>query len=418
MSGQVELSGGTAIDLRDVFDAAAISPPAETHEDMPLLQRRDLKTFDSDAKQLVLDYQEAGWRGYKTSRGHAFMLAPDGKTTANVSRESLRGRSGANARAALTAWKRRHLTGPGSAFGLVAVTLADFVKGAERILAEAEDGLAVSNVATDSLFKDIATNPQARDWFIAHPRAEDTKRLYMVGLVNGELPPPGCESKPDVGHWALFDVIRKYEPVLVAFGDHVDEAMAWAWLHHDAPHFFAPDAPADTHEETSTGMATVYVCTEDGCDKSYATPNHLNLHTMRAHAEPLTCPVAGCGRVVKGGNASMANHMKTHAIKVAPLETPMKDKPVREVPTPKTEALPPADRPHSVVSDYLESVPEGIDAEQMVARVRALVAPTLVEEVQRLTADNARLTTENTQMASRLAETEARLALMREALGA
>lgn len=64
-------------------------------------------TFDKEMTELMLEMQEAGWTARITKRGHAIMKAPDGVTTAALSRDSLRGRAGRNARAEFERWKRQ-----------------------------------------------------------------------------------------------------------------------------------------------------------------------------------------------------------------------------------------------------------------------------------------------------------------------
>lgn len=70
------------------------------------LKRGDLTGFDKTATALVLEASEHGWIGRLSSKGHAIMRAPDGETTMSVSRDSLRGRSGRNARAYFDRWLR------------------------------------------------------------------------------------------------------------------------------------------------------------------------------------------------------------------------------------------------------------------------------------------------------------------------
>lgn len=78
-----------------------------TTPDKARLSDREMRDFDKEARALVHDFHDAGWRSHMSNRRHAIMLAPDGKTTANISRNSLRGRSGRNARAALKNWQRK-----------------------------------------------------------------------------------------------------------------------------------------------------------------------------------------------------------------------------------------------------------------------------------------------------------------------
>lgn len=67
---------------------------------------RDIKKFDQEAKELVADFQEAGWRGYLSNQGHAIMMAPDGVTTSSVSGHSGGPHLAKTARADLKRWQR------------------------------------------------------------------------------------------------------------------------------------------------------------------------------------------------------------------------------------------------------------------------------------------------------------------------
>jgi hypothetical protein len=67
----------------------------------------ELLAFDRQSRALVAEMLEHGWTGRLTSRGHALMYSPDGKTTMSLSRSSKRGRSGRNMAAEFERWKRR-----------------------------------------------------------------------------------------------------------------------------------------------------------------------------------------------------------------------------------------------------------------------------------------------------------------------
>lgn len=76
-------------------------------DDYDLLTKTDLKHFDGESWKLVQEMQDEGWRGRLASNGHVVMYAPDGVTTWTFSRDSLRGRSGRNARAVFTRWQKK-----------------------------------------------------------------------------------------------------------------------------------------------------------------------------------------------------------------------------------------------------------------------------------------------------------------------
>lgn len=71
------------------------------------LQRDDIAAFDSTATDLVMEATDHGWVGRVTKRGHAVMRSPDGKWSMTLSRDSLRGRSGRNARSYFERWLNR-----------------------------------------------------------------------------------------------------------------------------------------------------------------------------------------------------------------------------------------------------------------------------------------------------------------------
>lgn len=71
------------------------------------LRRTDLRTFDQEMTDLIMEMTDHGWTGRVSSNGHAIMRAPDGEDTHSISRSSLRGRSGRNARAAFDRWLRQ-----------------------------------------------------------------------------------------------------------------------------------------------------------------------------------------------------------------------------------------------------------------------------------------------------------------------
>lgn len=73
-----------------------------------VLTRPDIPShFDQRATELVLEAMAAGWTGYISGRSHAILYAPDGRGTISVTRDSKRGRSGRNARAAFERWEAR-----------------------------------------------------------------------------------------------------------------------------------------------------------------------------------------------------------------------------------------------------------------------------------------------------------------------
>jgi hypothetical protein len=70
------------------------------------LRHSDVRSFDTEQRQVVEELGAQGWRGYVSRRGHAILMAPDGHTTTSVSRSG-GGRRNRAARTDLERWKRQ-----------------------------------------------------------------------------------------------------------------------------------------------------------------------------------------------------------------------------------------------------------------------------------------------------------------------
>jgi hypothetical protein len=70
-----------------------------------------------------------------------------------------------------------------------------------------------------------------------------------------------------------------------------------------------------------------------------------------------------------------------------------------------------------VLLEHLEHLPEGADAEAMIAQVRSVVAGPLVRELRRLREELVQVTKERDKFMQEAADFEARLTLMREVMG-
>lgn len=388
------------------------APPTK---DLPPITRDAIRTFDSDAQKLVREFQEAGWRGYLTERHHVMLLAPDGVTTASVSRDSLRGRSGRNARAKLTAWLREHSPKPGAAFGDI-----EF-RESENPFVTDEDGQPF--VMKTAMLASLKRNADLQAWMEAN-RGWRPSRLEVVGDA-------------DSTHaWAAFDNDTK-PPTLVAMGADFTDDDAWHALHAQHPDMYSPK---EQEVEPTVATVTEFECDLPECNgRKFKTRGAFNLHNASVHGPSFTCPVKGCGRVVKGAGG-FARHQKTHELKIVPQKAaepvaPKAEKVAKgKLPAsdgvkvgslnPEMDAAArrmaelPAGTTYDVLTDHLEHLPEGHDAEDMVARIRAIVAAPLVHEIRTLRAENARLTTDLADKASKLEEVETRFAMMREALNA
>jgi hypothetical protein len=357
-----------------------------------LLPDKELKHFDSDAKTLVLKMQAAGWRGHMTNTGHAFMYAPDGATTASVSRSSLRGRSGKNATAVFDRWIRqqkqaREAAEQPNAFGLTAAQLGE------------PDSTPIPDIGGKLAPTALVAEMRRSEAYIAFVRkfatSDETAAASQMILPSWERP----------REWAVFD-ITVTPPVLVAHGSKCDVDQAWLRLQELHPEYFGVVV-----EDVNGGQdMKVYVCNTEGCTMQFESAGALNLHRSGKHPELLTCPVEGCGREVRG-HGGLGAHMRSHRPKVvqegATVAPPPQSVNGATVAPPITT---------DVVMSHLEYLPQGADAEQMVAAIRAIVAAPLVEEVRRLRDEAAVHLEQIAKLEHDNREIEARLSLMREAL--
>lgn len=68
----------------------------------PLVTRADLKKFDKESTQLILDAQEKGARVRISNRGHAILYGPEGRTASVPPTLRLANRSAQNTRAGVS----------------------------------------------------------------------------------------------------------------------------------------------------------------------------------------------------------------------------------------------------------------------------------------------------------------------------
>jgi hypothetical protein len=389
-------------------------------EERPLLSvENGLKTFDSDAQRLVFAMQAAGWRGYMSNRGHAIMHAPDGVTTTSISRDSLRGRSGRNAKAKFTRWVREQAEREQAAHA----------PGSFGVLPDKPRNMPIPVVT----MAEIKKHPEAAA-FIRETDGTTSKTIVLDDET------PRC--------WAVFDVRGRF-PRLVALGSECTERVAWEGLMAQAPALFPAALRWDQDDREQAKGATVatrYACTFEGCDVSFETEtqtrahymghfqsavpcdfpgcDHVsknagghNLHVGKHDKSEQPCTVAGCD-VVSVGKMGMRSHLsRTHGIGKVHTRPVAGDSGDVTVAPPDVTVPEPAPG-SNVLLEHLEHLPQGSDAEAMVASIRAIVAGPLVAEMRRLRDelrvaqdDVEKLTIDNGNL-------EARLALMREALSA
>ena len=344
------------------------------HEKYPLLTREDLssRTFDSQATDLVLRFQLAGWRGFFNRNGHVFLMAPDGKTTTSVSRSSLRGRSGRNAEAKLKAWnrqRRRQEPEPtrDTAFGDVKF-VDPYPNGKMPVRA----------------LNEMKQDAALRDYWTANPERRS------------ELPLMGPD---DV--WAMFDVASPIR--LVTFSPRWTSDEAWALLATEAPELFAINESAGERD------VQIFVCEIDECGKRFEGKGEMARHQAVHHSGPVKCDHPGCDFVAVNA-AGLGGHRRAHRVK-----------PPAVVEVPGAGVVGEPERGTSgegrdVLMEHLMSMPSGGQAEALLAQVRSVVAAPLVEEIRQLRADNARMREEIDKLTADKSEFEARLSLLREAM--
>lgn len=365
---------------------------------------KELKHFDSDATMLVLRMQAAGWTGYMTKTGHAFLRAPDGVSTASVSRDSLRGRSGKNAQAVFTRWQReqeqaRAAAQERNAFGITA---------GELEYAQDEHGLPTvgDEPVPAALLAEMRRSAPLREWVMSYPNSREAlaNMTFMLPAMEGPL------------SWVAFDH-SAIPPVLIAHGSECDVDAAWLQLQEQKPSLFGA---SQTDSSDGGQDMKVYHCGEEGCSRQFDTAGGLNLHRATKHAPKVTCPVEGCGKQVRG-YGGLGGHMRSHNLAApgAGLEQAVADsaavvapKPVNLVPNPGVAAAPATD----ALMVHLENLPEGGDAEAMVAAIRSIVAAPLVEEVRRLREERVGQLEQIAKLEHDNSELEARLSILREAL--
>lgn len=395
-----------------------------TSDQVGVLKRKDLAGFDKIATELILEMQLEGWQGFVSQRGHAVMRHPDGSHQ-SLTRSSNRAKSGVAMRARYESWKRRRAERE-------AETVTAFGK-----LQEPPASMPVPVATMLEMKKHPVIGPHLAD------DSPDRKSAKLAILGDFDTNPRS---------WAVFDVSTPY-PVLMGWGSATTESEAWEVLLADPPPNMKLPAPAESEKSDQEDvMATVFVCPEPGCDKQFNTPQKVGVHNAASHhIEMVNCEVEGCSWTGALGSRSkhfdkmhdattypcgfcgtefttrtgLAQHKgRKHKGQVEPLVTVTR----MDVPV-----APPGERPRdepvatsdaTVVShsedpllEHLEHLPEGADAEAMVAQVRSIVAGPLVGEVRRLREELRLMTSERDKFRSEASDFEARLTLMREVMG-
>jgi uncharacterized C2H2 Zn-finger protein len=158
----------------------------------------------------------------------------------------------------------------------------------------------------------------------------------------------------------------------------------------------------------------VYQCPE--CGQTFDTLGKLSGHKNFRHGEGGVCPE--CGKEFDSKPGLGAHRAKSHGYRNPEREGRRERRAARAAVSADVtpDSVPPAQPGTDVLADHLLTVPVGADAEDQVARVRAIVAAPLVEEVRRLRSDNAQLRAEVELLTKEKDETEAKMSILREAL--
>lgn len=467
-------------------------------EELPQVTPDQVKHFDRDAQQLVLEYHLAGWRSHMTSQGHVFLKAPDGIETATVSRESLRGRSGRNAAAPLKRWHRRleqereereqaARKGAGSSFGIADLEQArstgetDLPPRAAKAMREHPDVIAYveSNAhrfsgpeaMSQQLYVGVDQDADKpwRMWavvdttagvLVAHGPGYTRNEALTMLRAEGRLPPATedeimanstattCSEcgftteKP--GALTLHVRIKHTGFVCPECGKNTGPAGRSLATHREAEHGVTP-----THRaKVLARKMRANTCTE--CDQSYTSPQGLAVHRRTQHerdlmgaavqvARSLERPVtaadviqalglgsrsAGTQALLRAANAGLLVRAKRGQYTPAPEPDTPADTPAdtqagdQDVPVTSPD-VPPASGHGDVpmTSPTVEGDVERTDRE-IVEAVRAIVTPPLMAQFAQVAAERDRLTHENEILTKQVADLQARMDLLKEALGA
>lgn len=322
-----------------------------------VLARTELRKFDDEALAVIREFQQHGWRGYVSQRGHAIMRAPDGETTASISHR-LGGKAGParKARGDLARWLRTQ----------------DTTKGTDVAVMEAVPETAESTgVPCPECGQVIQSKALG-----AH-----------IGAVHrGPYPCPECGR--------AFETI--YGLPTHRKGHAVDRRNAElvAWVSLNAPVTAAMAAAAMGGGLTRSTVANILL------EASRAG-------RLQVVPPPSWAPRYGAGKGRPPSWYAVPGVEQTHALKPAwepaAEPTPVVEEPAATVVVdePAAPARPPAALPSPTVNG---------DPTATLDAIRALVGGPLLEEVERLRA-------ENVDLRAALADQRARADLAREALG-
>lgn len=343
-----------------------------TYAEATRITGSELRRFDDIARTLLDEYHAAGWHSYLSNRGHAYLLAPDGSTTESISPDLRHDRS-KKARRDLERW-----------------------------------------LATNARHASSAPRTEVE--------APVTMTLDRPAIVADAQPEPAAHTCPDCG--------RIFEKVAAL--------RAHAIHHQPRP---CPECGADftgrsralaahrlhEHGVEMPGVVRARrranpVC--EWCGRSFATVHALGSHTKVHKGEPKPAqppvvvepepkPAPKRGKlqpaVVEAALAAEARAsvaLDGETISLGPASV------VEPAPLSTHDAV------EALVTTHVLSLPEGDDAEQIVASIRAIVAAPLITKLRELARENDELRAANQVLVAASKDAEARFDLLREALNA
>lgn len=272
-----------------------------SYDTLQELNASDVKTFDDDAKKLLAMMAMTKWRGYLSSASHAIMHAPDRKTTIVVSRDSLRGRSGNNAKAEYRRWLKAQI--PPLQKKVDEWDALEKSPFGNLLDAQAPAGMepgswAWRGGAPVGLHKDQALEMKRSEAVCEWMNSRTGEQIKAEGaLIYADEQPRS---------WSLFDT--RGWPSLVDHGSTTTPEEAYARFLRLAPDAFPGQAAPPAPDEEITDVAKMYACPD--CGKTWDNKRAVDAHRLAAHTQKSwTCE--DCGRVFHSAGTHVL-HVATH----------------------------------------------------------------------------------------------------------
>jgi hypothetical protein len=237
------------------------------------MTRADLTGWDKESIDLIMDAQELGWTGRRSSKGHVILSAPDGTTTMSVSRRWSNGRSGPNMRSNLTRWVRNQEM----VAAFAAVDEADESRRKEMFLENMQRALADLNVEGApthegevmlQVYSIALDRPKVAEF--AFETATEN-RVSDFGFLSSF--PDDEEPKPWTVQWLVWD--KRDRRLIDYAGPKFPDGSPW-----DESAAYLAIMANDAVDEPDVEEAKPFVC--DECGRRFPLAMNLGRH-MRAH---------------------------------------------------------------------------------------------------------------------------------------